>query len=467
MGAFTIVQMRREVTLFRADIRKNTRIGRSLRAAVEAVWRTEGAVRAREMVEEADDENEGLGIRVVHLDALPSAAGVDAPALAALRAGEEARVVYDLPTVGRRRSTFLPLAVDDGKVALELFESLQEQVTFVRTTRVAIVSATLAVTIVSALIVMWLASNIVTRPIEQLRELARRIGTGDLSRRLTLRQRDEIGALAADLNAMCDLMEENARRLADETDGRLAALEQLRHTDRLATVGRLASAIAHQLGTPLSVVSMRAKMIATQTGADDAIAANARIVAEQADRMADSIRRLLDFSRRRSMARGRVDLRLLTDRTLDLVAPVAQRRHLRIERTMPETSVDVEVDGALLQQAITNIALNAFQAMGSGGVLRVVVGRRVVGHGEQAPVEHAFVELADDGPGIAPEQYERLFEPFFTTKPVGEGTGLGLPVADGIVRDHDGWITVDSEPGAGARFTIFLAPAVRALEDAS
>jgi signal transduction histidine kinase len=121
----------------------------------------------------------------------------------------------------------------------------------------------------------------------------------------------------------------------------------------------------------------------------------------------------------------------------------------------------VEVDEAQVQQALANIVLNGIQATGEGGHLWVRVGRRTARRpGDDSPGDYAFVAIEDEGPGIEADRLPEIFEPFFTTKAPGQGTGLGLSVAEGIVEDHDGWIAVSSEPGRGACFTVYLRPLV-------
>jgi signal transduction histidine kinase len=231
--------------------------------------------------------------------------------------------------------------------------------------------------------------------------------------------------------------------------------------------------VAHQLGTPLNVVSIRAKMIGSEAHVSDGVRDAARIIAEQADRMAEIIRRLLDFSRRRSVSRGRRELGPVVARTLELIGPVAQKRRVAVEQTLADAPVFVEIDEAQLQQALANIVLNGIQAMEAGGRLRVRVGQRSAHRlRDDPPAEHAFVAVEDEGPGIAPERLAELFEPFFTTKAPGQGTGLGLSVAEGIVEDHGGWIDVTSEPGHRACFTVYLRPlprtdVVQSLQDVS
>jgi signal transduction histidine kinase len=202
-------------------------------------------------------------------------------------------------------------------------------------------------------------------------------------------------------------------------------------------------------------------MIGSQGDVPDDVRDAARIIAEQADRMTKIIRRLLDFSRRRSVSRGRRELGPVVARTLELIAPVAQKRRVVVEQDVGETPIFVEVDEAQLQQALANIVLNGIQATGEGGRLWVRVGRGTARRSDDDPPEdYALVAIEDEGPGIEADRLPEIFEPFFTTKAPGQGTGLGLSVAEGIVEDHDGWIAVSSEPGRGACFTVYLRPLV-------
>jgi signal transduction histidine kinase len=277
------------------------------------------------------------------------------------------------------------------------------------------------------------------------------------SRPLALPQQDDIGELAREIN----------RKLAEESEARLAALEQLRHTDRLATVGHLAAGIAHELGTPLNVTSNRAEMIAERELPRAEVVHSAKVIIEQADRMADIIRQLLDFSRRRGGGRRMdADLREVATSTIDLVSGMATKAGIRIEYDGGAAPVPVFIDKNQMQQALMNIVLNGIQALPNGGRLRV----RVESRRMQPPPNvsdtgghYQCICVEDDGPGIPPNHLRQLFEPFFTTKRVGEGTGLGLPVAHGIVAEHGGWIAVESVEGRGSRFSIMLPRATAAV----
>jgi signal transduction histidine kinase len=254
---------------------------------------------------------------------------------------------------------------------------------------------------------------------------------------------------------MCD-------RLADEQKAREAATEQLRHADRLTTVGKLASGLAHELGTPLNVVAGRARLIRdAEVEGQDAVE-SARIVGEQADRMTALIRQLLDFARPRPLHKATINVANMAGRVCELVATIAKKANVTL---VPPAAADsdvamrVEVDEGQLHQVLTNLVVNAIQASPDGGSVEIVT--RVVEHaappyvGHQAP-RWLAIEVRDTGIGMDDETRARIFEPFFTTKQVGEGTGLGLSVTWGIVREHGGWIDVTSTPGKGSTFTVYL-----------
>jgi two-component system, NtrC family, sensor kinase len=467
MAGNALFQVRREAELFDADSSHDQHtVGRVLRASVEAVWRADGEQAARRLIADANESNTDLTLRWVSLEPDPAAA--DAPEvpreqLPSVLAGRESVVRGRLPSGDDRRITYIPVAVDGiRRGALEVSESLSPERHFMRATELQVVATTALMVMLCAGIALGLGFWFVGRPMQALCDKARRVGEGDLSGPLVVRQRDEIGELAAELNAMCARLATTLQQLRAATEARIAALEQLRHADRLKTVGHLASGVAHELGTPLNVVSGRAKMIAQGMVSGDDVAENARIISEQAARIAAIIRQLLDFSRRRGPRLGPGDLRPIAGRTVELLATLARKRSVTLDLEAAEGPVTAEIDEAQVQQVLANLVVNGLQAMPQGGRLMLRLDHRRatpppdVG-GETA--DYVTVTVEDQGTGIAPEILPRIFEPFFTTKEVGEGTGLGLSVAYGIVHDHGGWIEVDSRPGEGSRFTIFLRPA--------
>lgn len=235
--------------------------------------------------------------------------------------------------------------------------------------------------------------------------------------------------------------------------------EQLRHADRLSTVGQLASGVVHELGTPLNVVHGRAGMIARGDLTDREVCESAGIIQGQVERMTVLLRQLLDFARRGAPEKSHVEIQRWVESTLELLASFGEHRGIRVECTGEETHVKVEADPGQIRQVLMNLVLNAMHAMPRGGELRVgirPVSRRPPGGEEETCRSYVCIDVRDEGCGISPEDLPRIFDAFFTTKEAGEGTGLGLSIALGIVREHGGWIDVESEPGKGSRFSVYL-----------
>jgi two-component system NtrC family sensor kinase len=310
----------------------------------------------------------------------------------------------------------------------------------------------LATTVLSFVLGWWL----VARPTRRLMEKARAIGEGVLDSPLAVRTRDELGELAHEMNAMAAQLSA-ARRAADEAAvARGRATEQLRHADRLATVGRLASGMAHELGTPLNVVEVRAGLILESDAADEAIRDSAQAIRESTERMERLVRQLLAFARQRELERAPVALDALVRAVAEWIRPVAARRAVQVQAAEIDP-VTARGDAVLLQQALTNIVMNAVQACSEGGHVGLALRRdRAARPGTDALMDVAVLTVRDDGTGMSDPVREKVFEPFFTTKEPGEGTGLGLAVAWGIVEDHEGWISVESAPAKGSVFSLFL-----------
>jgi len=229
----------------------------------------------------------------------------------------------------------------------------------------------------------------VGRPIKALVGKARRIGAGDLAGPLTLGQRDEIGELGAEMNAMCDRLAAAAADLRAATEAKIGVLEQLRHADRLSTVGKLASGIAHELGTPLNVVSGRARMVAGGELTPAETRECADIIVTQAQRMTRIIRQLLDFARRRSAHKSPEDLGNVARQTVSLLLPIAEKRGVSLVLDGDEgAALTAEVDVGQLQQALTNLIVNGVQAMPRGGTLTVRAERAHA----QPPADHGGAE---------------------------------------------------------------------------
>jgi signal transduction histidine kinase len=280
-------------------------------------------------------------------------------------------------------------------------------------------------------------------------EKARRIGHGDFSGPLRLHQTNEFAVLAREMNAMCARLD--------------STLAQLRHADRLTTVGKLASGVAHELGTPLNVISVRAEMIASGETSREETTDYARVIASAAQRMTNIIRQLLEFARKRGAHKARRDLGPLVSEAVHLLRPLSEKRGITLALEPPPRTVETmaSVDPAQFEQVITNLVMNAIQAMPGPGTVKVTLSREFAAprsQVEDGDSEYLCVRVQDEGGGIADEHLPHIFEPFYTTKDVGEGTGLGLSVSYGIIEEHGGWIDVVSEMERGSTFSVFLPP---------
>jgi two-component system NtrC family sensor kinase len=270
---------------------------------------------------------------------------------------------------------------------------------------------------------------------------------------------DELDELAAGLNTMCEQLDEARAKVRGETEARIAALEQLRHEDRLKTLGRLAAGIAHELGAPLYVISGYADMIAGRSLSPEEAVESAQTIKVQSERIANTVRRILDFARQRPAPRTLVDLRQLARQTLELMAPLAEKQNVKLILVEGEEAAPVRADVEQIRQVVLNLITNAVQAMPRGGDVKVALGPAPTpppaGQAD-AGRQHVCLSVLDEGEGISAENLSHVFVPFFTTKGPGQGTGLGLAIAEGIVREHGGWIAVASTPGKGSRFCVCL-----------
>ncbi len=451
------LRVQREVAVLHADrVHDQALLGRSLGAAVSALWRTGGRGEALAIVEGVNARGGRAHVR--WLDGPDTGKGaVNAAALRDLAPGEALTRIAST-AAGAERLTYVPVSVAGVHAGtIELAEPLEAEERAVHGIVVDTIGTTLTLALVSGALSIILGFWFVGRPVKALSAKAQRIGSGDFSTPLDLPQTDELGQLALEMNAMCERLVEAHKRIEQETSARIATLEQLRHADRLMTVGKLASGIAHELGTPLNVISARAEMISSGDASLTESRDYGRIIGEASHRMAKVIRQLLAFARRKSADKAPRDLQRLASEVLELLRPLAEKREVRLELRCEAPETTAIVDGAEIQQAMTNLVVNAIHAMPSGGVVDVAIERESIpAPGTTQPAPHLCVRVHDQGTGIAPGDLPHIFEPFFTTKDVGEGTGLGLSVTHGIVRDHGGWIDVRSEAKEGTVFSIYL-----------
>jgi len=296
---------------------------------------------------------------------------------------------------------------------------------------------------------------LVVRPLVRLARQVRRMEEADLAEPFVATGIDEpreLGEALERLRTRVLLAQERQRQLNAELEQRVqertlalaAAHLELSNAERLASVGRLAGGVAHEINNPAGVILGRASFlreIQQEAGGDPELVADLAVMERQAERIRQITGSLLRFARKSTGERRPVDLADVARDAIPLARLEARARGVEVVAELAPAPVNA--DPHALEQVAYNLLRNAIHA--ARGVVRVRTGP-----------EGLVVE--DDGPGVAPEHLQRLFEPFFTTKAPGEGTGLGLAVVHGIVTEHGGRITAENLPGAGARFVVSIPP---------
>jgi two-component system NtrC family sensor kinase len=303
---------------------------------------------------------------------------------------------------------------------------------------------------------LWVAALGITRPLAEMVEATGKIASGDLAHRVKVDGRDEIGQLARAFNRMTDELSRAhedltqwgrtlERRVEERTRELRETQDQLVVSEKLASLGKMAAGVAHEINNPLTTILLNAHLLLEKPGLDPADEETLKLIADETTRCAGIVGGLLDFARQTPSQAAPTDINDLIDRTLQLLERQASVRNVRIEKALDRSLPPIELDKNKLRQVFSNLVLNACEAMPTGGTLAVA--SRLSRDGT-----HIEIIFADTGVGIAKENLPRLFDPFFTTKSFG--TGLGLAVSYGIIRQRGGTILVRSDVGRGSEFTV-------------
>jgi signal transduction histidine kinase len=371
---------------------------------------------------------------------------------AVLQAGETREFIREIEA-RKYLSVITPLKfADRQRGALEMVKPLALIEDDIFEARVNGIVTTLFLLAVIFLVVAVVMRRSLTKPFQSLLLGARILGRGDLAYRVRVpRAKDELALLAEEFNRMADSLEAQRRVAEREAENRLALERELRHTERLASVGRLAAGIAHELGAPLNVIDARAEqLLARADAAPEKRAKNLTIIRAQTERISKIVRQLLTLARPYDFRRAPVELGAALAATLEQIVANARRQKVEIHFTRA-ADLTVSADRDYLGQVLLNIAMNALQAMPEGGSLTASTGTA-----DRSGTSFAFARISDTGTGIAAENLEKIFDPFYTTKDIGQGTGLGLAVAYRIVEEHGGTIEAENNPAGGATFTVYL-----------
>ncbi len=421
---------------------------------------------------DTDSWNRELASQVIHLQWVWLSSRDPAATLPELSGAQELVLGRQLTFIrhetgdGRHLHTIIPLVDQGDRVgAVDIAESMQSFDRRMRRIIWTSIGSLVSLFLIAALIIAWVGTRMVGRPLSRLVEATRHIADGDFDVQLNASGNDELATLAGALNDMALKLKSQRLQLETETEARINALNQLRHADRLQTIGQLASGIAHELGTPLNVIQGHAELIQSGQLSEQDRKDSAETIKREVQRMTQIVRQVLDLSRKKTGFRTLTDLVKLVRETTELLRSVAHRHDVDL---LVESDLDqalARCDPEQLKQVLINLIMNAIQAMPSGGAVRLTVEPAEVKQFPPTAIARRMLDgdspgfvirIRDNGPGIQPEHRDKVFEPFFTTKSAEKGTGLGLSIAYGIVQEHGGTIDFESEPGQGTEFRIWL-----------
>ncbi len=408
---------------------------------------------------------------------------------AALRSGLSSIVIMDRPPDADNSlyRVFVPVT-EQGRVsgAVELVEQLDDAPSIAVRYEQTAVSIAVAAVVLITLATYLLFRPLIYRPIERLLLVMSRVEAGDMEVRVPERAPDELGRLSRGFNRMIGRVREmtsereaQARLLKErvhEATGELARRnEQLEETnrqlwqtarrltelERLAAAGQTAAQFAHEVGTPLNLISGHVQLLRARLEEDERAGARLDTISAQIERIERIVRRMLDRTRPESVELQRLDLNALLERMLEATAPLLEARRVHLVTELYASHFVIRGDADRLQQLFINLINNALDAMPDGGKLRVRTKR--VGSDEDENPARAAVEFADTGCGMSNQVRSHIFDPLYTTKERGSGTGLGLVIVRQVLYDHGGGIEVESEIERGTLFRIWfpLAPLVR------
>jgi two-component system NtrC family sensor kinase len=314
---------------------------------------------------------------------------------------------------------------------------------FVRTRRLALGSflGVVALTTLVSLVLLMLATRSVLLPIGRIVKMSDRVVAGDLSARVKMRPPGEMGLLCQAIDQMADAVAQREKALEQ------TARRQIGQSEKLASVGRMAAGIAHEINNPLTGLLTLEHLLKDEKGLSKKGREYLDIMYNETTRMREIVMGLLNFARESSAEMTPLDINEVIQKWLTLLRSQKEFDDIAIEEKLAEGLPQVQGDANQLQQVLVNLSLNACEAMTDGGTLSIST---------REENKKVLVSIADTGCGIKAEHLEMIFDPFFTTRPVGKGTGLGLSVSYGIIRQHDGIMKVKSQEGQGTTFTFTL-----------
>jgi two-component system NtrC family sensor kinase len=340
-------------------------------------------------------------------------------------------------------TAYEPIRNIAGDVIGILYVGLQEQrfVDMKKNATLMFLGITVMGAIGSLIIAYFLATDLM-KPIRLLVVASQELSKGNFSYRIEPVSQNELGELEKTFNFMASSLKERDDELKEQTQ------RQLIQSEKLASVGRLAAGVAHQINNPLTGVLTYSSLLLRKKPEDDPEREDLQVIVDETMRCREIVKDLLGFSKQTEPQKQAVDINGIIKHALGLTKNQALLNRVKVITELHDQLIQIVVDGVQIQEVFLNIILNAIDAMPKGGELRITTDMK----------DDQFVQIrfADTGSGISPENLDKIFDPFFTTKDASKGTGLGLAVVYGIIEKHRGKIWMESEVDRGTTCIIDL-----------
>jgi len=308
-------------------------------------------------------------------------------------------------------------------------------------------------------LIVLLINKFVNLPVKRLLDGTKKIAEGDMEYKIPVSSNDEIGVLTESFNRMTESLAKAENKLKEwgktlevKVEERTKELEtaqkQLLQSEKLASLGKMAAGVAHEINNPLTAVLTFSKLLLDDLDKNDPRCEDLQTIVDETLRCRDIVRGLLDFSRETKSMKKSADINLIIENTLFLIEHQAVFQDIEVVKNLSDNLPQISIDASQIKQVFMNMFLNAAEAMSGRGTLNITT--------TSDEDKFIVIKIKDTGCGISEKNIIKLFDPFFSTKKVGEGTGLGLSVTYGIIKAHNGSIDVKSKVGKGTDFIVRL-----------
>jgi two-component system NtrC family sensor kinase len=339
-------------------------------------------------------------------------------------------------------TSYEPIRDIDNKIIGSLYVGLLEA-PFKQPQKIIVlfVIIMLCVTAISGAILVFFYTRLMMKPIDRIVLMSKRLMNGDLSARCKIRPSGEMGILCKAIDQMADSIEEFEKNLQKETQ------LQIGQSEKLASIGRLAAGIAHEISNPLTSVLSFAHLLKQKKSNNEEDLKDLEIIIHETNRVRKIVRELLDFARQSPANMEWIDINSILLQLVQLIKRQKEFRDIEIIENYTDRLEPFLADKNQFQQIFLNLLLNAAEAITQKGTINIAT---------TTTKDHIKITIADTGCGIKKENITKIFDPFYTTKPAGKGTGLGLSISYGIIQQYDGSIECRSKEGEGTAFSVVL-----------